>query len=100
MTEMPELTKKQVKNAISGRVHQRLMRGKFESKEDIVALRKFIGMSQSEFAYALNIKIATLQGWEQGRREPEGPAVALLTIAACHPRIIHQNLKKARLNAA
>ena len=33
--------------------------------------------------------------WEQGRRKPEGPAIALLRIAARHPRIIRENLRSA-----
>jgi putative transcriptional regulator len=33
--------------------------------------------------------------WEQGRRRPEGPAVALLRIAARHPRIIRESLRSA-----
>jgi hypothetical protein len=33
--------------------------------------------------------------WEQGRRTPEGPAIALLRIAARHPRVIRENLRTA-----
>ena len=32
---------------------------------------------------------------EQGRRRPDGPAIALLRIAARHPRIIRENLRSA-----
>jgi putative transcriptional regulator len=35
----------------------------------------------------------TLRNWEQGRRQPDGPAIARLRIAARHPRIIRENLK-------
>jgi len=38
---------------------------------------------------------ATLRNWEQDRRSPEGPALALLRIAARHPRILRENLKTA-----
>jgi hypothetical protein len=31
----------------------------------------------------------------QGRRKPEGPAIALLRIAARHPKIIRENLESA-----
>jgi putative transcriptional regulator len=31
--------------------------------------------------------VHTLRNWEQGRRQPEGPAIALLKIAARHPHI-------------
>ena len=43
-----------------------------------------------EFARALEISVHTLRNWEQGRRQPEGPAIALLKIAARHPNIIRR----------
>ena len=61
------------------------MRGRFESGEDIVALRRFVGLTQADFARAIEISVHTLRNWEQGRRRPEGPAIALLRIAARHP---------------
>jgi putative transcriptional regulator len=30
----------------------------------------------------------TLQNWEQGRRQPTGPAKVLLTIATRHPKVL------------
>ena len=44
---------------------------------------------------AMGISVHTLRNWEQGRRQPDGPAVALLRIAARHPRIIRENVKSA-----
>ena len=32
-----------------------------------------------------------LRNWEQGRRRPEGPALALLRIAARHPGVLQEN---------
>jgi putative transcriptional regulator len=71
------------------------MAGKVESGEDITALRRFVGLSQKAFSKALGICIHTLRNWEQGRRKPEGPALALLRIAARHPRILRENLALA-----
>jgi len=71
------------------------MSGRFESGEDVVALRRFVGLSQSQFARAIGISVHTLRNWEQGRRKPDGPAIALLRIAARHPRIIWENLESA-----
>jgi putative transcriptional regulator len=48
-------------------------------------IRTQLGLSQSEFALLIGVSVATLQNWEQGRRQPEGPARALLRIAATHP---------------
>ena len=54
----------------------------FLSGEDIAALRRFVGLTQAQFALAMGISVHTLRNWEQGRRHPEGPAIALLRIAA------------------
>lgn len=95
MTEIPELTEEQLKRAIPARMRKRLIQGKFESGEDIAALRTFVGLTQTDFARAIEISVHTLRNWEQGRRKPEGPAIALLRIAARHPRIIRENLEAA-----
>jgi putative transcriptional regulator len=95
VTDIPELTDAQLKRAIPARVRKRIMQGRFESGEDIAALRNFIGLTQAEFAKAIEISVHTLRNWEQGRRKPEGPALALLRIAARHPRIIRENLESA-----
>jgi DNA-binding transcriptional regulator YiaG len=95
MTDIPELTEEQLQRAIPARLRKRLMDGRFESGEDIAALRRFVGLTQEEFARAVGISVHTLRNWEQGRRRPEGPAIALLRIAARHPRIIRENLRSA-----
>jgi putative transcriptional regulator len=48
------------------------------TKDEIVALRKKSGLSQSKFAQKHGIKCATLQQWEQGRRKPSGTSMQLL----------------------
>ena len=95
MTEIPELTEEQFARALPARVRKRLMLGQFESGEDIVALRRFVGLTQVQFALAMGISVHTLRNWEQGGRRPEGPALALLRIAARHPRIIRENVENA-----
>lgn len=95
MTEIPELTEEQMRRAIPARLRKRLVNGQIESGDDVVALRRFVGLSQSQFAEAMGISVHTLRNWEQGRRRPDGPAIALLRIAACHPRIIRENVKSA-----
>ncbi len=95
MTDIPQLTEEQMARAIPARLRKRLMQGRFESGEDIAALRQFVGLTQVDFARAIEISVHTLRNWEQGRRRPEGPAIALLKIAARHPRIIRENLRTA-----
>jgi putative transcriptional regulator len=41
-------------------------------------LRKATKLSQEKFAALLRVEVSTLRNWEQGRREPTGPAKALL----------------------
>ena len=95
MTRISELTEEQLSRAIPARVRKRLMEGNIESGADIAALRRFVGLSQAQFAQAMAISVHTLRNWEQGRRRPEGPAISLLRIAARHPRVIRENVKTA-----
>lgn len=53
-------------------------------------IRLKLKMSQSAFAGLMGVSVRTLQDWEQGRREPQGPAVALLRIAEQHPEVFSQ----------
>ena len=94
MNKIPELTDEALSSAIPASQRRRLVEGRFESGGDIAALRLFVGLSQTLFAKALGISVHTLRNWEQGRRRPEGPALALLRIAARHPRIIWENLDR------
>ena len=59
---------------------------------EVVQARQNTGMSQSEFAEALNISKRTLQEWEQGRRSPSGAAQTLIRIASRHPEIVREAL--------
>jgi putative transcriptional regulator len=54
---------------------------------DAKAVREQIGLSQSEFARLMRVSVKTLQNWEQHRRNPTGPAAALLTIVATAPEL-------------
>jgi len=59
---------------------------------DVRSIRKKLDKSQSEFALMIGVSVATLQNWEQGRRIPEGPARALLKIAAENPAAVAEAL--------
>lgn len=52
---------------------------------DAKAIRAKVGLSQSEFAQLIGVKLATLKNWEQNRRTPSGAAAALLTIVEREP---------------
>lgn len=48
-------------------------------------IRLKLHASQATFAHMIGVSIDTLQNWEQGRRRPEGPALALLKVAESNP---------------
>jgi len=54
---------------------------------DVPAIRKQTGLSQQQFALLIGVSVRTLQNWEQGRRTPQGPALALLKIFKNDPEL-------------
>jgi len=59
---------------------------------DVKAVREKIGLSQSEFAQLMRVSVKTLQNWEQHRRNPTGPAAALLKIVVTAPELALKSL--------
>ena len=53
-------------------------------------IRLKLKLSQAAFAALMGVSVRTLQDWEQGRREPQGPALALLRIAEQHPEVFSE----------
>ena len=51
-------------------------------------IRALTGLSQRKFARILHVDVGTLRNWEQGRREPTGPARALLRAIKNDPRAV------------
>ena len=50
-------------------------------------IRTRLKLSQSAFAGLMGVSLRTVQDWEQGRRKPSGPALALLRIAEQKPEV-------------
>jgi putative transcriptional regulator len=48
-------------------------------------IRAKLNLSQAAFAGLMGVSLRTVQDWEQGRRKPSGPALALLRIAEQRP---------------
>lgn len=90
--QIPAIPEEDYERAVSSQRRERLARGEIRDGTEIRALRSFIGLSQPQFASALGISVHTLRNWEQARRSPEGPARALLRIAARHPNVLQENL--------
>lgn len=55
---------------------------------DIRRIREKYQLTQQQFASMLGISVRTLRNWEQGRRVPEGPAMALLRVADKYPQAV------------
>lgn len=54
----------------------------------VPAIRKDLGLSQQQFARFMGVSVSTLRNWEQGRREPRGPARSLLLVASMEPAAV------------
>lgn len=52
----------------------------------VKAVREKVGLSQQDFAMLIGVSKRTIENWEQGRRQPTGPAKALLRILNVDPK--------------
>jgi putative transcriptional regulator len=59
---------------------------------DVGAVRRKMGLSQTEFSRRFGINRRTLQDWEQGRYTPDPMARALLTIIDREPSAVARAL--------
>lgn len=66
---------------------------------DAKEIRELLGVSQEDFASMIGISVHTLRSWEQKRREPEGPAKVLLSIAGQEPETIKRLVGTVRERA-
>jgi putative transcriptional regulator len=94
MNDREELTREELSRALTRAQRRRIIAGNLEP-DDVAALRRFICLTQEQFAEALGISVHTLRNWEQDRVKPDGPGLALLRIAARHPRIVRENIDSA-----
>jgi putative transcriptional regulator len=62
---------------------------------DVKAIRTKLGMTQEEFAGRFGFSINTLRHWEQGVRQPEGPARAYLLVIDRAPKAVQKALQAA-----
>lgn len=60
----------------------------------VIAARKNSKLSQAQFAKLLGVSVRTLQGWEQGRKQPSGAARTLIALAQRNPKAL-QDLASA-----
>ena len=75
----------------AGRIHRGEMRPSRVTvleAADVRKIRDGLGVTQEDFALMIGVSVATLRNWEQGRRVPDGPAQALLRVAAANPKAV------------
>jgi len=60
---------------------------------DAKVVREKTGLSQNDFAKLMKVSVKTLQNWEQRRRSPTGPAMALLKIVSRSPEVALSSLQ-------
>jgi putative transcriptional regulator len=60
----------------------------------ISRIRERMGLSQALFAQVLNASPETVKAWEQGKRTPDGMALALLEVAERSPEVLMSRIKK------
>ena len=59
---------------------------------DVRAIRQKIGLTQEDFAQHFGVNKRTVQDWEQGRRQPSGPARTLLVVIDREPEAVYRAL--------
>ena len=62
---------------------------------DVRLIRAELDMTQVQFAHALDVPIATIRDWEQGRRRPSGPAPTLLRLLERDPTTMARLLRES-----
>src|SRR3989442_15520380 len=62
------------------------------SPNEVRSIRRRSGLSQSAFAARYGLNLRTLQDWEQGRAQPDGPARAYLLVILREPSAVERAL--------
>ena len=60
--------------------------------ERVKAIRKAVARSPREFSKRFGIPARTLEGWEQGRRQPDPAASVLLRVIEANPKAVEDAL--------
>ena len=55
-------------------------------------IRQKLHLTQEQFAIKFHVPLGTLRDWEQGRRQPDAPARALLSVIAVDPVAVERML--------
>ena len=61
---------------------------------DVYKIRQKYNLTQLEFSQKFGFSLRTLQQWEQKRRRPHGPALALLKVVNYAPDVVNKALHR------
>ena len=67
---------------------------------DVREVRTKMHLSQTQFAQRFGFAPASVRNWEQGRRQPEGPARVLLAVIERHPKAVESILNSTKPHSA
>jgi putative transcriptional regulator len=63
--------------------------------DEVKAIRYKMRQTEADFATMIGVSVSTLRSWEEGKHRPDGPAEALLRIAAKSPKTVVKILGRA-----
>jgi putative transcriptional regulator len=66
---------------------------------DVREVRTRMRLSQTQFAQRFGFAPSSVRNWEQGRRQPEGPARVLLAVIDRHPKAVESILTSTSARA-
>lgn len=75
--------------------HAKVHTIKIPKHVDVKRIRAQLHLSRQEFATRFGFSLRTLEKWEQGMREPEGPTRAYLMVIAYNSKVVEKALFKA-----
>lgn len=65
-----------------------------DAAREVRGLRERLGLSQAEFARRFGFSVDTIRNYEQGHRQPAGPARVLLRVIAAEPEAVTRALAR------
>lgn len=75
--------------------HETVIKVEVPDLVDVRAIRAKLGMSQAAFAARFGFSIKNVRNWEQGERQPQGPARAYLVVIDRNPQAVQRALARA-----
>lgn len=69
--------------------------GRAWTRDEIIVLRRRLGLSQADFASRLGVRQQTVSEWETGRYAPRGASLTVLKMVAEAPQKYDENYDRS-----